>query len=238
MARRRIEELSLITYGLKEILESFQIDDIAKFDATLSNWFETIMSRVKLPFTKGTLRLLLQAKYIGLGEGHRERLDNIEYRNKTVLLTNEIIDTLEFGSSNDLIFKIGDLYQLFMESNSKDKEKSVPNSRNYHVFLTSKVLKYVSNNLNQDIYDCEQKISNTIKLVNLLHNQDDNKGISLMILQWATIKIKEKEQPRQKYIFSILPYHNFQAQLKNVSKYYENYDLPSAFNVITKSLSA
>lgn len=224
----------IISPGLKNRLEILKHGDDATFDAWSSYWLEDIISCVQSTFSKGILRLIIQAKYIGFGEGHREKLHkDPKYRDQTLKCISELADIIEKGNNTEIFLKLGDLYALFFD---KD-QKTISSSQGLNsVQITSHALIRSAEFIEQGEFGAEDELSKALKIVAGMSESDSNRGISLLTLQWAIIRIKTKEKSRSAFSIKTLFFLDFPNQLRHVAKSFEIYDLRGAINVITESL--
>lgn len=107
-------ELDLIESNIVKHIQLLKSEDIASFDGVLSSWLDTVIDTLKTPWLKNALFMASDAKYIGLGEVHRNALINNDiYRNNVFNNLAKLAFSFGEGKSEKVLLYLAQLYSLF-----------------------------------------------------------------------------------------------------------------------------
>ncbi len=225
-------ELDLISSKISDFLLDLHVIDIASFDAEFSNWLEATIPNLQSKIGKSTLRLLIQAKYMGLGEGHREKLSKDDnYRKRTLEYTSRLAESYKIGEAKAIYKNIGALFEQFMCMDI-DHTKPRRNTRQ-HVSITTKALEDAAENIGKDFVLAKNGLSDALREVVALESKETNIGMSLLLLQWALIKISQPKKIKKKLF--VLKTKTLPYQFQNAALHYKNEDLEGTIYAIIAS---
>lgn len=230
------KEMHLMFSGISKLLNDLHVVDIAKFDSEFSNWLEATMPTLRTSTAKSSVRLLIQSKYVGFGEGHREKLiRNEKYRHEALKFTRSLAAAYNYGSVTEIYSCLGRLYELFMCD--AERVSAQKTSSQKHISTTSNSLEKAAALIENDFLFGYLSASEELKkgLHSIVANSfnEKNIGFSILLFQWAIIKVSKKQNATKSFLF---PQSDPAAiMLQKVSKHYRKQDLEGTVHVISRS---
>ena len=200
--KKQGKEYDRIYYGMQEYLQLLKTADLGKFDGEFSNWLAKTINSINALKIKTSLRLLIQTKYIGLGEGHRERIySEIKYKNQLLKKTHDLSNSYRNGNDIEIFQKTAELLNFFILKTTPKIEVTLEDKEELRN-VTSTALENAAIKIEEGDIFSYLEISKAMKEVSNSQKVQSN-SLDLLILQWALIKIKEKRNPyTDRFVFS------------------------------------
>ena len=223
------KDLDNIANGIRTNLDVLRAGDIATFDGLFSNWLEKEIMNVESLWAKTSLRLMIQAKVIGLGEEHREKLSkDVGYRRDAIRFTNIIADGYEKGDNKQVVIQIGNLFALFLCQGASSSDSLDSTGEASDCLMKSSKL------LRNGFVEADYLISSVIKKIS--QKGDPHKsGMPLLVLHWAKLRLKYRKDSSTRKI-RIIPEHlQIMHQFQHLAGHLQSENTWGIYNVISKS---
>jgi hypothetical protein len=219
-SRIRGHELDNLSLGIKHHLQFLKRGDIPEFDGLLSNWLEQTIKEINTKWIRASTRLIIQAKFVGLGEPHRDRLINDEsYRRDALFHSRRLAEYLEHGDMMQVMNEIGHIFALFTCDYYEESDSGIDPK-----LITIEAIKNSSIKLDIGVFEAESAITNALRTISK-YCQTSESGLSILILQWAKLKLLEGDSaPRRASFFHGNDFKQLPRKFLTVANLYERND--------------
>lgn len=227
----RNKEINAFVKEFKTLLEVLRSENLASFDAGLSNWMERTIPKLRVEWLQTGARLILQTKIIAFGEEHRQALSNDkEFRFSAIRLMRNIESNIEDTDTIAMYDNLGKLLSLLYTSNTTHENRISSQKEIVRVLLNCAEL------LPNEVYKAQPLIEKTFRKISLWGKPSEN-GMPLLLLHWMMLMLgdENKYQEKQKFRFFNRRKKPLKAQLILIAEKYESNDLPGVMEVMNGS---
>lgn len=208
--------------------ENYSGKDIAYFDSEISDWLETAIRETNTRWAKTTVRLLIEAKVIGLGEQHRDKLiEDKKYQKKITKILVRLSSAFDNGDIEEITVLIGRLFSLIECGYWK---KTSANT----VELASNTLMSAAEELSSGYSEASDRVANGIEQLKESGNYE-SAGLPLLVLQWAKLRLKYRSANENMW-YSIVITPTIRFQLQRMARCLMTDNVRGISDVISKTL--
>ena len=237
LSRIHGKELDKIANEFREKLDLLRRMDIACFDGSLSNWLEKKIRTTTIDWVKVSLRLVTQAKYVGLGERHRELLSQDEgYRNLTLRYYLQLADAYESGKPTQVFTALSRLFALFYNTDINRETTSLTSKDKIDEIITNVKAIDLSNGVSSKIGIIEIQTFITETLRDIGHeNIIQDSGSAILILHWILIRLQDKRKQSGRIRFNkVNGIGKYPRELEQIKENYLRGNYKEIFNVMAE----